>query len=312
MMNWLRRRDARSGLTSIGIQPDGLCLARIRRNTAGRPVVSTFAYRTWDRGDIQDRKALSRVATEFKLKRAACTTVLDSGDYKLLLLDAPAVPADELRAAIRWRIKDLVDFNTQDAVIDVFELPGVVPVGSPRSIYATVAQKQVIQQRIDWMEGSGVNLRVIDIPELAQRNIAALLPEDADGVVMLSLHNTGGLITVTKSGQLYFSRNIDSGLDAFRQAAHPLEYFDRIVLEAQRSLDYCDSHYRDISLGCLVIAPLPVEVAGLTAHLSANLSIRVLSLDLTTALDFESEPPQELLCMGLTTLGSALRQERIP
>lgn len=308
-MSFFRRKDARLGLTGIGLQPDGLCLAHVRRGHGGRPRVSRFEFRAWDSGVVHDRKMMGKIAIEFGMKRGTCTTVLGAADYKLLLIDAPAVQAGEMRAAVRWRIKDLIDFNINDAVIDIFELPGTAA-GGQRSLYATVAQKQVIQQRIDLLEGSGIALQVIDIPELAQRNIAALLPQDADGAVMLSLHAGGGLITVTKNAHLFFSRNIDAGLDAFRKATHPAEYFDRIVLEVQRSLDYCDSHFRDISLGNLVIAPLPVEIEGLADHLRANLSIAVASLDLTTALDFDGEPPVELQSRGLMTLGAALRQER--
>lgn len=313
MMNWLdgfRRRDPRAGQAAVTVRPDGLCVARITWHVGGHPRAPVFEFRGGENGLPPDGKALGKLAADHRLKHVRCTTVLESGEYKLLLVDAPDVPAAELRAAMRWRIKDLVDFNISDAVIDVFELLGTGDAGRPPSIYVTVAQKTVIQKHIDGLEAGGVNLQVIDIPEMAQRNIAALLPQDADGMVMLSLHDTGGLITVTKNGQLFFSRNIDSGLNAFRGAARPVEYFDRIVLEAQRSLDYCDSHFREISLGTLVIAPLPEELAGLTAHLGANLSIRVKSLDLTSVLDFEHEPPLALQCRGLMTLGSALRQER--
>lgn len=308
-MNIFKRHNARSGLTAIGLQPEGLCVAHVRRGN-GHPRVSGFEFRAWDGGAVHDRKTIARLATEFGLKHGACTTVLEPADYKLLLIDAPEVQAQEMRAAVRWRIKDMIDFNINDAVVDLIDLPGT-PAGSQRSVYATVAQKQVIQQRIDLLESSGISLQVVDIPELAQRNIAALLPQDAEGVVMLSLHAGGGLITVTKNAQLFFSRNIDAGLDVFRNTARPAEYFDRIVLEVQRSLDYCDSHFRDITLSSLVIAPLSAEIAGLTEHLGANLSIAVTSLDLTAVLDFDGDLPMELLSRGLMTLGAALRQEHV-
>ena len=295
------------GLTGVGLRSDGLCVVRIERMTGRPPALTLVDFRPW--GDRGQEKVLERAAADYDLARSRCTTVLDSNEYSLLLTEAPDVPPDELRAAIRWRIKDLIDFHINDATLDVFDLPGEKPAGRARTMYAVAARSTAIQKRADMMSAAGINLDVIDIPEMAQRNLASLLPEDAQGVVLLSFTPGGGLITISKQSEIYLSRNIDIGLDALTQLSDTASMFDRIVLEVQRSLDYYDSHFRQAPITTLALAPMPREVPGLVGYLKANLSANVIAMDLTKLMECEVDLKPELQSACLTVLGAALRQE---
>jgi MSHA biogenesis protein MshI len=274
-----------------------------------RPQVIACDFRPWSDGDSPE-KVLARLASDYRLKHARCTTTLEEHDYKLLLTEAPDVPTGELKAAVRWRVKDLIDFHINDATIDVFDLPGDNTRGKARSMYAVVARNGAIQKRADQMNAAGINLDIIDIPELAHRNLAALLPEDAAGVVFLSLFANSGLITLTKQGEIYFSRSVDVGLNTLQQDVDLTGYFDRIVLEVQRSLDYYDGHFRQAPIANLVLAPLGVDVSGLLDYLNANLNAKAAMMDLEQLLEFDGGIQSTLETKCLTTLGAALRQEQ--
>ena len=306
MLSFLTKRTL-PGLTGIGLQPEGVCVVRVERTGGKPPAVTLFDFQSWD--GAEHEKVLTRLATEHHLTRSRCVTVLDPSEYSLLLTEAPNVAPDELRAALRWRVKDLIDFHINDATLDVFDLPGDKTAGRARSMYAVAARSAAIQKRVNLMDAAGINLDVIDIPEMAQRNIAALLPEDAKGVVLLSFTPGGGLITITKQTEIYLSRNIDIGLETLLQGGETAELFDRVVLEVQRSLDYFDSHFRQAPVGHLALAPMPQEVPGLVEHLKNNLSLTVTTVDLMQLLQCRQQisPAQQSLC--LNTLGAALRQE---
>lgn len=295
------------GLTGVGLRPDGVCVVRVERTTGRPPAVTLFDFRPW--GDQGQEKVLARVAEDHDLKRSRCTTVLDPNEYSLLLTEAPDVPPDELRAAIRWRLKDLIDFHINDATLDVFDLPGEKAAGRARSMYAVAARSTAIQKRADMMSAAGINLDIIDIPEMAQRNLASLLPEDAKGIVLLSFTPAGGLITISKQSDIYLSRNIDIGLDMLAQSDDFTGLFDRIALEVQRSLDYYDSHFRQAPITQLALAPMPKEIPGLVDYLKANLNATVLTMDLMKLMECDAEIPSGLQSTCLTTLGAALRQE---
>ena len=295
------------GLTGVGLLPDGVCVVRVERATGRPPAVTLVDFRPW--GDQGQEKVLARVAVDYDLKRSRCTTVLDPNEYTLLLTEAPDVPPDELRAAIRWRVKDLIDFHINDATLDVFDVPGEKAAGRARPMYAVAARTAAIQRRVDLLDAAGINLDVIDIPEMAQRNLAALLPEEAKGVVLLSFTAANGLITISKQTEIFLSRNIDIGLDMLTQLSDTAGLFDRIALEVQRSLDYYDSHFRQAPVSAIALAPMSKEIPGLVDYLKANLSTTVLTMDLMKLVECDAQFPPALQSACLTALGAALRQE---
>ena len=148
------------------------------------------------------RKRRSRASQRITVSSArVCTTVLDQAEYSLLLTEAPDVPVEELRAAMRWRVKDLIDFHINDATLDVFDVPGERVAGRARQMYAVAARSAVIQKRVDLLDAANINLQVIDIIELAQRNLAGLLPEDARGVALLSFTAGAGFVDDHQTGR---------------------------------------------------------------------------------------------------------------
>ena len=54
-------------------------------------------------------------AKKMNLAGYHCATLLKPGDYQLLLVEAPNVTPDELKGAIRWKIKDLIEYHIDDA-----------------------------------------------------------------------------------------------------------------------------------------------------------------------------------------------------
>jgi MSHA biogenesis protein MshI len=182
-----------------------------------------------------------------------------------------------------------------------------------RSVYAVSARNQDIEARMKMFAQAKIQLRVIEIAEMAQRNLAALFEVDQRALAVLSFSEEGGLLTFTAQGELYLSRRIDISLDqligARAQARDPL--FERIALELQRSLDHFDRQFSNVPLAKLLLAPLPEEL-GLAAYLAGNLSAPVGSVNLGDVLDFHQvpelrEPAEQIL--RWQTLGAALRAE---
>ncbi len=307
MLNWLKHSKTQSGLTAIGLQSDGVCVVRVIHERGQRPRVVAWEQRALEKG-IAEEKLLQRLCVDHQLKRARCTTLLDNGEYSLLLTEAPDVRPDELRTALRWRVKDLIDFHINDATLDAFELPGSEG-NKSREMYAVAARNEAIRRRADALQNAGINLDVIDIPEMAQRNLAALLPEDTQGVALLSFTNRGGLLTISRQGDLYLSRNLDVGLDLLQHGGDLTGSFDRVVLEIQRSLDYFESHFRQSPVQHLVLTAAGARLPGLLDHLQNNLNIGVAVMNLAVLVEIDGGMPPELEGPCLFALGAALRRE---
>lgn len=290
--------------------PDGVCITHVRRVTDNKPLVTLCAI---FRAETVDVPVLEKMVKEHGLGSYKGSFLLNPGAYQMLVVEAPNVPAAELKTAVRWRIKDMLDFSVDDATVDVLEIPADKNAQSrKRSLYTVAARNEVIRKCMADFDAARLPVSVIDIPELAQRNIASLLEDKDRGLALLSFDENGGLLTFTFDGELYSSRHIDVPLSQLSQAdsEQRQRHYDRITLELQRSMDSFERQFSFITINKLVIAPLPAEV-NLEAYLASNLYLPVSTLDMDEIFDFSTVsgvgPAQRMQCF--LTLGAALRDE---
>ena len=306
-MRFFKKARQNEGWLTIAFSGDGIAAASMKRAPSAKPAVALTAFYPGN------ESALEAVGKELHANKYRCSTILAGGEYQMLALDAPNVPPEELKTAVRWRLKDMLDFHVDDATIDVLDIP-VDQAATVRnhSMFVVAARNSVIGKRQNLFAGAKIGLSVIDIPEMAQRNISALVEPEGRGLAMLSFGPDGGLLTVTFTGELYLSRRIDVTLEQLLDADHDrkLASFDKITLELQRSLDHFDRQFHFISVSKLLLAPS--GVTGLEEYLSSNLYTPVQTMDLGDALDISRIP--ELLDKAAQqrfffTIGAALRHE---
>src|SRR4029450_12132281 len=128
-------------------------------------------------------------------------------------------------------------------VFDVFEIPDPPRRTNARMMFAVAARSQAIQRVANLISPVARGFDVVDIPELCQRNLSALLPQDQKGVALLTLSDRFAQLVLTREGVLYLTRRID------------LADSGALALEVQRSLDYYESHYDHSPITHLVLAP---------------------------------------------------------
>ena len=309
-MSLFSKRKQESGWLVTQFAADGVRMAYVVRLRDNKPRVAACAVYHLDPAALH---ALEKLGKDMQLARHHVGFVLNFAQYQMLVAEAPNVPAAELKTAMRWRIKDMLDFPVSDATLDVFEIPGEknAPVRS-RSMYVVAARNDLIRGRMESFQAAKWPVSVIDIPEMAQRNIAALLEEPGRGLALLSFTEEGGLLTFTYQGELYASRHIEIALSQLVEADSETRqrHFDRITLELQRSLDHFERQFHFIALARLMVAPLPPEV-NLDAYLTSNLYLPVATLNLDDVFDFSTVSgvglAQRMLCFQV--LGAALRIE---
>lgn len=299
----------KSGWLALVLSTDGVqavAIERRRGSPARVQLAQTYTSPTGYASSI-----LFRVAKDLHSANYHCTTLLGAGGYQLLLVDTPNVPAAELKAALGWRVKDMIDFPLEQATLDFALLPPQKN-GSAHTAhaFAVVARNSVLQphQQVFWE--NKVALDAIDIDEMAQRNISALLEPEGRGVAMLVFDGDGGLLTVSYGGELYLARRMDITLQQLldpdserRQNLH-----DRITLELQRSLDHFERQFSYVTIAKLVLAP--VGAGELRNYLAANLYVPVEQLDLASVLDLSDVPDlqqAEQQLAYLRAIGAALR-----
>jgi MSHA biogenesis protein MshI len=295
------KRDKQSGY--LAIQAGGEFLSHAEVTWRGdRPMVSACVLRNVEGDPERSWKGYANAPVPVGV-------VLSVGEYQLLPIDAPPVPPDELKMAVRWRIKDQIDFPIDNATVDVvrFEQGGKDSAGK---LLAVVANNQVLKRYVTLAERSKLTLVAIDIPELAQRNVSALLETPGRARALLSFTPQGALLTVTRDGELCFYRRLDfnarelSGLDELRRTG----IFDRIALELQRSLDHIERQHDDWQLSKIVLAP-PPTVPDLAGRLRQQLYLPLETADVNGLFDGDLPQEPDKLAACWFALGGALRRE---
>lgn len=312
-MGFFNRSKKKDGWLTVTFLKDGICASRVQRVRDAKAVVELSAF--YPSSASFSPETLDRMSKDLRAANYRCQTMLGGREYQMLTVDAPNVPQDELKTAVRWRLKDMLDFHIDDATIDVLDIPvDAANASRGHSMFAVAARNTLIQSRQELFSEAQLALSVIDIPEMAQRNISALLETEGRGLAMLSFDADGGLLTITFKGELYLSRRIDVTLEQLLERDSDRQHacFDKITLELQRSLDHFDRQFHYVNVLKLMLAPTGAE--GLHEYLAANLYMPVEAMTLDDVFDISKTPELQDVTQQqrfFLTLGAALRHEEV-
>lgn len=297
------------GWMAIVVQDGEVTLAHVVRQRNSRPEL-----RRLDRFAIEggETESLRRLRVAHRLRSYACTTLIGDGKYNLTPLDAPAVPLDERREALRWALKEMMSYPVNSACLEVLDVPSIrLASGRAPGVLAVSAAEPAVRSCVAPFEAAKVRLAVVDIPELAQRNVAALFEDENRELVLLRVNEHGTMLTLTFNGELVAVRRgetssvqLTGGSDEQRARVR-----ERLLLDLQRSLDSFDRQYSHIPIAKVVLACYP-QVNNLLAELAENTDVPVVEMDLSSVIDFPALPDMNDMqqqARNLLAIGAALR-----
>lgn len=257
---------------------------------------------------------LGAIALHSRLNKYRCLATLQMEEYQIVQSELPSVPEEELRQALRWSIRELVDYSVDDIGVDYLLVPGDKNRSSTnRSAYVICAQRSALNRYTEAFSSLKGSLHVCDVPETAHRNLSMLCAANGNSNVLLGISPDYSILTFTLGEELCMARRIEVGLTLLERSTgdQRLALFDRILLEVQRSLDAFERQFHFAPLKRVCVSPLPDSV-DLVSYLEGNLDLPVETFDFTSTLDFSSA--QELirpnnLAAYLTLIGAGLRDE---
>lgn len=276
--------------------------------------------------------AFDRRLAGLGLKGLRAQAMLRPAQYQLLQIEAPAVPPEELRTAARWQIREMVHQHVDDLTLDVLKV-GDEQVRASGSLYVVAAPNTEIRAVMQTAQALRCEVGVIDIHDLAQRNLQSALARhlgagDRAHAAIVMVNDRLALLTICAHDELFYTRRIDLG-EGFMQAAWgaqealrggaeleltlagPGEDADRaqrLVVEIQRSLDLWDRTWPKLVLGAIAVQA-GARTAEMADWLGRELGHTVLPLDVTALFPgFEGGSDEDRrLCWPL--LGVLLRSE---
>ncbi|MDP1693094.1 MAG: hypothetical protein Q8L49_14290 [Burkholderiaceae bacterium] len=301
---WRRApRDGWLGVYSAG--PQRIVAAVSYRADGPRPsVLVAPVFDAPDAGDAVLRWHRAEHA------QARANVLLNSVDYRIVPLEPPAVPAQELRDALRWRLEGLIDLPLDDAAIDVLQVPGASAGTASREVFAVVARAQTVR---DWMQrcrDARAWLGALDVPELAMRNLSVLAAgAQAHAFVHLGLKSTR--LVLVWQHELCAFRQFDVAaykLDAADADTRAM-LIERLALEIQRSTDSFSRQFHGADLREVWVSAVR-EAERISQQLAQLLPQRVRAFRVEDHVALTSREPVVDADRGLDftfPIGAALR-----
>ena len=222
------------------------------------------------------------------LTAPACSLVLSVGSYQVLLVEAPPVPEAELAAALRWKVKDLLQLPLESALIDGFLLPDDAYRGRQKMAYTVAAEKAPLQLLIDRLGKVGVSVDHVLIPEIlaAQLINRALHAEQTD--IVLVIGRSKSFLNIFSGGSIYLTRSItvsEQTLATNNDDELSVQVFEDFLLELQRSRDYFESQIGKGVVGRVLVLPTQNNLEPICDAIRERLSLTVEIVALDSIID---------------------------
>lgn len=267
---------------------DGQALAYVqaRQEAAERYRVQRFGVLR--PGGNKSTDELARQLVTAGLRGKAVRAMLRPAQYQVLQIDAPAVPPEELKTAARWQIREMVNLHLDDLTLDVLKV-GDERVRASASVFVVAAPNAAIREVMETAQAARCNVDVIDIQDLAQRNLQSAQArragtlERANAAIVMT-DDGHALLTICAYEELFYTRRIDLGAGFMQAAWGPAsamgegsdeltmsgaenELSQRLVVEIQRSLDLWDRTWPS-----LVLDRISVQAGARTAEMASWLT----------------------------------------
>lgn len=262
------RRSGKRKRVYLEVRPDGIAWAE-SGGSAG------FS----DCSPAKREAVLGSLSSERGWVGADTTLILPLDQYQVFQLERPeGIDESELGDALKWKLKDFLDFNPSDAVSDVFHFPEDASRGRGSLVNVVAARKSLVSGLVTLVENCGLALTSIDIAELALRNLVPRIDPASRGTALVHMRERFGQMIVCKGETLYLSRRLDVTSDDLRDASSQESAVQSLALEMQRSLDYYESQLGQVPPSVIRLVARD-NVLPLSSMLASYVAASVETLD---------------------------------
>lgn len=257
---------------SLEVRPDGIAWAM---NVQGPDPRSGFSECL----PARRGETLKSLVEQNGWAGAVATLVLPLDQYQVFQMERPeGIEEDELADALKWKLKDLLDFSPSDAVSDVFPFPSDGARGRGELANVVAARKALVSDLAALVLDCGMQLERVDIAELALRNLVARMSGTDRSTALVHLREGYGQLVICRGQTLYLSRRLDVSYDELRDAARQESAVQTLALEIQRSLDYYESQMGQVPPNTIFLVARD-SVLPLSSMLSSYVAAEIATPD---------------------------------
>jgi len=254
--------------------------------------------------------ALRHLIRQKRIQGARLCGVMDRSEYRVLSVELPDIPQQEWQDAMRWRLKDAVDFPMEDALLDIVAIPNDTQLRRIQNAMAFVTQRTDYARWANLADDAGVRWKALEAPETSLMVLSAAVEKPDQAHALLAFGQSCAILVITYKKTLLMSRVIEVTLDAIigdhetRGAA-----LGRASLEVIRTLDSFERSHSEVSLSGMSVMT-PPEAADIVEVLCDLVYVPVSKYTLSDWVDI-SEVADVIETAGTleeyAVIGAALR-----
>jgi len=295
------------GVIGIATAEESLVMVHVAKDAKGHARIAD-AKVVRERDPQKREAALAEWVRNKRLRGYPAVITLQPGAFGVHQIERPEVPDVELRAAVRWKIKDFIDYPPNQAIVDVFAVPDGRQTRKA-SIYVVSARNADMTARVAMVKAAGLDPNRVDIADLALRSLVNRALDIDETVAVLLLMERRGQIQICRGDTFYLARALDFGLSSL--SAPPsdqglsftnTDVDDRIALEIQRTMDYYDSNFGQAPVRRLLMIGDGDGLVRLAAYVETALGLKAEVFDCATLSQSAQGPqvgPSELFPIAL-------------
>jgi type IV pilus assembly protein PilM len=162
--------------------------------------------------------------------------------------ELPYMPLDDIREALRWRVKGMLPFDVEKAVLD-FDVIGEFTDddgGRKYNLILAAIEKEEVDKRLSLLKEAGLNvIGGVNVGSFGLSNIIKLKPEGkGDGTcAVLNVGYAKSIVNIYRRSRLVFARSIPVGINNIKDAVkssiiaeiEPMQLTDEDVKELKNA-----------------------------------------------------------------------------
>jgi MSHA biogenesis protein MshI len=210
IMRWPWKREVSTDQLVVSWSAQTLAYVLARPKADGSHEVLKLGV---ERQGTDNTEVFVRRLQALGLKGLPAHIMLRPEQYQLLQIDAPAVAPDELRAAARYQIREMIPVHVDDVTLDVMRVGDVQQKGKGH-LFVVVATNAMVREVLELGESMRWTVSVIDVQETAQRNLQNALAT-RDGMAeralaaLLLLPGQQAVLTICANEELFYTRRFE-------------------------------------------------------------------------------------------------------
>lgn len=265
---------------------------------------------TWE----ERTQALTALVEEYNLQGQKANVAITPRDYRLAMIEKPDSEIDSLEEEVAYLISDYLDYKVEEAAIDYFSLPFARSSDNKQVLFAASMKLSLMDEIEACVTTAGLKLDAIDIPEFCYRNLNCLEQSSVKGYMIVNLGELGATLYTYNNKDVIMSRRIEFDLSKFANGKNVTiadgsedEVLDSFTLQLQRSIDYCNSIFRQAPIEKLIIFSSEIEADIISKYISRQLGVASSVYDINKVIEIPDEFKDKDYKQFYPAIGASLR-----